>query len=247
MTVDIAICDDDGKDLKSVIDILKDIFVERSDECSLQSFHSATDMLEKVNKMDIAILDISMDGMNGIDLGRELKIRFPELRIIYMTSYEQYCMQAINKVHAFSFLCKPLEKEEVKIQLEELAKEIKQSDDNLEKVFYKVSDSNGKEYPFIKLKLQNIVFFKYDKIKRRIAIVLENTVYEYSYVMEKLAGELDSYGFAVNCRGSLVNLRHISKIKGYDIHMDNGQILALSQKRVAGFKEKMNEFIHSHV
>ena len=122
MTVDIAICDDDSKDLKSVIYILKDIFVERNDECRLQSFHSATDMLEKVNKMDIAILDISMDGMNGIDLGRELKIRFPELRIIYMTSYEQYCMQAINKVHAFSFLCKPLEKEEVKNSVRRISK-----------------------------------------------------------------------------------------------------------------------------
>ncbi len=64
-------------------------------------------------------------------------------------------------------------------------------------------------------------------------IVLEKTAYEYSYVMEKLAGELEGYGFAVNCRGNLVNLRHISKIKGYDIYMDNGQILALSQKRVA--------------
>ncbi len=75
-----------------------------------------------------------------------------------MTSYEQYCIQAINEVHAFSFLCKPLGKEEVKNRLEKLVKKIKQSDDNMEKVFYKVSDSNGKEHPFIKLKLQNIVF-----------------------------------------------------------------------------------------
>lgn len=247
MTVDIAICDDDSKDLKSIIDILKDIFAECNDKCSLQSFHSATDMLEKVNKIDIAILDISMEEMNGIDLGRELKKRFPEVRVIYTTSYEQYCMQAVNEVHAFSFLCKPLGKEEVKNQLEELVKKIKQSDDKMEKVFYKVSDSNGKEYPFIKIKLQNIVFFEYVKTKRRIIIVLENAVYEYSYVMEKLVGELEDYGFAVNCRGNLVNLRHISKIKGYDIYMDNGQILALSQKRVAEFKEKMNEFIHNHV
>ena len=77
--------------------------------------------------------------------------------------------------------------------------------------------------------------------------MLENEVYEYSYVMEKLADEFEDYEFAVNCRGNLVNLRHIVKIKGYDIHMDNGQILALSQKRVAKFKEKMNEFIHHHV
>ena len=247
MTIDIAICDDDSKDLKSVVNILGEIFATHSDKCRLQSFHSATDMLEKVNKLDIAMLDISMKEMNGIDLGRELKIRFPEVSVIYMTNYEQYCMQAINEVHAFSFLCKPLGKEEVKNQLEELVKKIKQSDDKMEKVFYKISDRNGKEYPFIKLDLKNILYFEYIKTKRKIAIVLTNEVYEYAYVMEKLAGELEEYGFVVNCRGNLVNLRHIVKIKGYDIYMDNGQILALSQKRVVRFKEKMNEFIHNHV
>lgn len=247
MTIDIAICDDDSKDLKSVVNILGEIFATYNDKCNLQLFYSANDMLEKVNKIDIAILDISMKEMNGIDLGRELKMRFPEVSIIYMTNYEQYCMQAVNEVHAFSFLCKPLGKAEVKKQLEDLVNKIKQSDNNVEKVFYKVSDSKGKEHPFIKLDLQNILFFEYIKAKRRIAIVLKNEVYEYSYVMEKLADDLEDYGFAVNCRGNLVNLQHIVKIKGYNVYMDNGQILALSQKRVAEFKEKMNEFIHSHV
>lgn len=92
----------------------------------------------------------------------------------------------------------------------------------MEKVFYKVLDSNGKEHSFVKLDLQNVIFFEYVKTKRRIAIVLENTVYEYSAVMEKLVDDLEDYGFAVNCRGNLVNLRHISKIKGYNIYMDNG-------------------------
>lgn len=247
MTIDIAVCDDDSKDLENTTDMVRDILVEYNDMYSLKTFHAAADMLNKVNKVDIAILDISMEEMNGIDLGRELKIRFPEVSVIYTTSYEQYCMQAVNEVHAYSFLCKPLQRQEVKNQLEELVKKMKQSDNKMQKVFYKVRDSNGKEYPFIKLELQNIIFFQYVKTKRRIAIVLENTIYEYSYVMEKLVGELEDYGFAVNCRGNLVNLRHISKIKGYDIYMDNGQILALSQKRIGEFKEKMNEFIHSHV
>lgn len=68
--------------------------------------------------------------------------------------------------------------------------------------------------------------------------MLENAVYECTYVIEQLADELADYGFAVNCRGNLVNLRHISKIKGYDIHMDNGQILALSQKGLLSLKKK---------
>lgn len=247
MTIDIAICDDDSKDLKSMIDLVREIFAKHGDKYYLQSFHSAIDMLEKVNKMDIAILDISMEEMNGIDLGRELKMRFPEIKVIFTTNYEQYCMQAINEIHAFSFLCKPLKREEVKNQLEELIEIIKQSDNKMEKVFYKVSDSGGKEYPFLKVELQNIIYFEYVKSKRRIAIVLSNEVYECSYVMEKLAAELENYGFAVNCRGNLVNLRHVMKIKGYDIYMDNGEILALSQKRVVRFKEKMNEFIHSRI
>ncbi len=173
MTIDIAICDDDSKDLKSVVNILGEIFAAHSDKYSLQSFHSANDILEKVNKIDIAILDISMEEMNGIDLGRKLKMRFPEVSIIYMTNYEQYCMQAINEVHAFSFLCKPPRKAEVKKQLEDLVNKIKQSDNKVKKVFYRVSDSKGKEHPFIKLDLQNILFFEYIKAKRRIAICLK--------------------------------------------------------------------------
>ena len=247
MTIDIAICDDDSEDLQKAADLVRDILAEYEDLYNLQTFYSAADLLNKVEKVDIAILDISMEKMNGIDLGMELKIRFPEVMIIYITNFEQYCMQAVNQVHAYSFLCKPLEKQEVRNQIEGLIKKIKQSDERMEKIFYKVSDDQGKEYPYIKLELRDIIFFEYVKAKRRIAIVLKETVYEYSYVMEKLVDELKDYGFVVNCRGSLVNLRHISKIKGYNIYMDNGQILALSQKRVAQFKEEMNEFIHRHV
>lgn len=57
MTIGIAICDDDAKDLQSVTDI----FAAHGDTCSLQSFRSASDMLEKANKMDIAILNIFME------------------------------------------------------------------------------------------------------------------------------------------------------------------------------------------
>ena len=42
-------------------------------------------------------------------LGRKLKEKFPDVKLVYITSYEEYCMQVINEVHAFSFLCKPLE------------------------------------------------------------------------------------------------------------------------------------------
>lgn len=244
---EVAVCDDDQMDLENTIEMLHEILQSEKVEYSLHTFTTPAEMLEKTKNMDIGILDIAMNEMDGIELGRKLRERFTEVKLIYITSYEQYCMQAINKAHAYSFLCKPLEKDIMAEQVMELIREMQASEDNVEKIFLKVTDSRQNEIPAVRLKLKDIFYFEYLKTERRIAIITNAETYEYSYVMEKLVEELEGHGFAVSRRGMLVNLRHISKIKGYELYMDNGRVLSLSQKRVAEFKEKMNEFIHAHV
>lgn len=54
---------------------------------------TATDgreMLEKVQKLepDIVLLDIAMPRLNGFDAAKKLKKRFPEIKIIFLTSNE---------------------------------------------------------------------------------------------------------------------------------------------------------------
>lgn len=97
------------------------------------------------------------------------------------------------------------------------------------------------------LNLKDILYFEYMKTERKIKIVCKEDCYEFSYVMQKLAEELREYGFTVNCRGMLVNMRHIRKVKGYLLYMDNGQELAISQKRKGTFVKEMNVFIHNHL
>lgn len=242
----VAVCDDDRNDLNLASDILSDIFLQYKIDYDLQLFLSPVDLLKHMKKIDIAILDISMGQINGIELGMKLKVKFPDIKIIYTTSYKEYCIQAINDIHAFSFLCKPMKKEEMENQLLDLLKKLDNVND-MSKLFYKVSNKEGREFPVLKFMLEDILYFEYIKTKRRISIVLKNEQYEFSYVMDKLSRELEAYGFAVNCRGSLVNLRHIVKVKGYDIYMDNGKVLILSQKRAVEFKEKMNVFIHNNI
>lgn len=89
--------------------------------------------------------------------------------------------------------------------------------------------------------------FDHATVSNRAAIITEQETYEYPCVMEKLAGDLEHHGFVVNCRGNLINLRHVVKIKGYEIYMDNGGILPLSQRRVADFKEKLNDFLNNNI
>jgi DNA-binding LytR/AlgR family response regulator len=244
--LEIAICDDDKADLNFVIEIVREIFKHNEIEYNLQAFDSAKAMLGKVKRIDIAILDISMEELNGIELGRALKIRYPEVKLIYTTSFEEYYMQAINDAHAFSFLCKPLERDKLQKQLLDLIKEISYSNYSKEKNFYQVLDDKMKELPVVKLRLNDIIYFEYLKSMRKVSIVLEERTYKCSYVMEKLAEELESYGFSTNCRGQLVNLRYISKIKGYDIYLHSGEKLRLSQKRAVEFKKIMNDFLHDN-
>ena len=145
-----------------------------------------------------------------------------------------------------AFLCKPLEKNKMEKQLMELVEKMEGRKDRIEKMFYMLTDSNGKKHVSLKLNLRDIIYFEYIKSKRRVIITLENDTYEMSYVMEKLVEELKEYGFAINCRGYLVNLHHVIKIRGYNIHLDNEKVLPLSQKRVAEFKEVMNNFVHNN-
>lgn len=239
--IEIAVCDDDSKDLVHVVDILYEIFTTQKISCNIKSFLSANEMLSNIKKVDIAILDIAMNELNGIKLGRKLKEQYPEVKLIYITGYEEYCMQAINDVHAFSFLCKPLDNNKMREQIAEVLSGIPVN--VIEKKFYKVTDSHKRKYAFINLRLADIICFEYLKRQRKAAIILANETYECECIFENLIEELQQYDFVVNSRGNLVNLCHIKKIKGNTIYMDNGKELQVAQKRLVGFKARMNEFL----
>ena len=118
--LEIAVCDDDMADLERAVTMLHKIFTSQQIAYHIEQFVSANQMLENISNIDIGILDISMEELNGIKLGRTLKEKFPDVKLVYITSYEEYCMQVINEVHAFSFLCKPLEYDKLETQMLEL-------------------------------------------------------------------------------------------------------------------------------
>ncbi len=242
--IEIIICDDDDYDLNHTIDILHKILYDMKIEYHITSFLSSNDILNKIQKIDIGVLDIAMKDCNGIELGRKLKEKFPYIKLIYMTNFEEYCIQVINQIHAFSFLCKPLDKYKVQEQIKDAIDSIPKN--FIEKEFYKVTDSKNRKYNSIKLYLKDILYLEYIKGQRKALIVLADEVYKCKCIFGNLEKELEPYGFAVNCRGSLVNLSHVQKIKGFILYLDNNRELSIAQKRIVDFKVKMNEFLQEH-
>ena len=125
--LEIAVCDDDIADLECAVNMLHKIFTSQKIAYHIEKFMSANQMLENISRIDIGILDISMEELNGIKLGRKLKEKFPDVKLVYITSYEEYCMQVINEVHTFSFLCKPLEYDKLELQILELLNQLPDS------------------------------------------------------------------------------------------------------------------------
>lgn len=77
-------------------------------------------------------MDIMMEGRNGIETGQELYSRNHSAKIIYITNFGQYCMDAVNTVHAFAFLEMPVSAEALEEQLQAFLRQYRKEEVRLE-------------------------------------------------------------------------------------------------------------------
>ncbi|CAB1129750.1 Two component transcriptional regulator, LytTR family [Candidatus Hydrogenisulfobacillus filiaventi] len=62
---------------------------------------------------DVIFLDVQMPGMSGIDLARRLKRERPDLKVVLVTAYERYAVQAFD-AGVVDYLLKPVSAERLK-------------------------------------------------------------------------------------------------------------------------------------
>ena len=78
--LEVVICDDDKEDLDKATLMLDKILSEYQVQYQIRSFLSANELLNSNDKIDIGILDISMEELGGITLGRKLKDTLPVMK-----------------------------------------------------------------------------------------------------------------------------------------------------------------------
>lgn len=61
------------------------------------------------HEVDLAVLDIQMEGINGIELGQMLKNQCPNLLLLYITASDEYAEDAV-RLNADGYLTKPYTK-----------------------------------------------------------------------------------------------------------------------------------------
>ena len=63
-------------------------------------------------KPDVVFSDIRMPGMDGLELAVRIKRLSQETRIVFVTAYSRYAMDAFD-VHANGYLMKPVQPEDI--------------------------------------------------------------------------------------------------------------------------------------
>ena len=82
------------------------------------------------NRVDVALLDIQMPGITGVELARMLKRMQPDINIIFVTAYDHFYADAMQ-MHASGYLVKPLREEQLLEELRELRRPVPMAENRL--------------------------------------------------------------------------------------------------------------------
>lgn len=109
----ITICDDEEKQLVLIEEYVLQYIKKENFDIYVKSYRNPADLLEYEKRRDgseIYLLDIVMDGMSGLELGRQIREYNKRAIIIYLTTAREFSLDAFS-VNAFSYLVKPFKKE----------------------------------------------------------------------------------------------------------------------------------------
>lgn len=204
----IAICDDEALCLSQVTAVADEY--KNDTGIGFDAFSHPEDLLEAAEKTggyDIYILDVIMPGLNGIELGLKLRDAGYDGKIIYLTSSEEYSLDAF-RVKAFDYIIKPICKEAFYKAVDEAASAISQKKDKALLV-------KSKERS-VKLTYDSIMYAEFNK--RAISYylvggrVVESVTVRTAF-SQAMADLLADKRFTACGQSMVVNLDHITEVE----------------------------------
>lgn len=238
----IAICDDRQIELdRACRETEKWLKLHCAVDGKIDTFHSAEELKKLVEKnpweMDLYILDIVMQGQNGIQFGSWIRRYNPDALMIYVTSSRDYALDAFDN-HAIRYLMKPINEMEFQMAMD-TAYTLYQAKprhvitlQNKEGVIHIVME----EIMYIENNLKNITYILRDgtqvcQLRRQGSF--EDTVGEIAELEEFLQPH----------KSFFINVRYIASLQENTILMDDGKVIPVSRRRMADTQKKYIQYI----
>lgn len=212
----VFICDDD----EQVCKILENKISKKYKEVHIKKFHSGKELLKEKDFADVILLDIEMDGINGIETAGKIREISPKVIIIFITAKPEYVFQAFD-VEAFHYLVKPFSNEKFYSVMDKVLSKLKNdtvAEEKDKKEFIMIHYGGVHE----KIYLEDIIYA--EVINRIVIIHKSNTDVQYYGKLAELEKMLGS-GFFRTHRSYLVNFKHIVRYDSGMVTMKKGTAL----------------------
>lgn len=222
--IKIAVCDDN---VRLCSDIEKYIFEYRQNSAEfydVETYYSGKTIIEDLEKgihYDIIFLDIEMEFMNGVQVGRFIRENLQEdnTLIVYMSSYTKYALD-LFRVRPMDFLIKPLDKKKIMKALDTGTKLLHKGDVTFQ---YKQGRNWNKVY------IRNILYFKAKD--REVEMITQDGTITFYESLENIYEKLGTHKFFYAHKSYLVNYFHVSEFFYDKLLMSNGNEIGIAQTR----------------
>ena len=193
--------------------------------------------IENLNRFrpELLFLDIELKNGTGFDIIQKLQYN-PE--IIFTTAYSQYAINAI-KVHAFDYILKPINDNELIASLFSVKEKIKKNTqvetrEHSVRKFYLINTNEGKQT----LNYNHILYFEGAGAYTYCVTPYKRIIF--SKNIGEVEKEIPQEVFFRTHNSFIVNLnkiKHIETKRSGHITMDNDDVLPISQRKIKTFLE----------
>lgn len=228
----IGICDDE----KLMIDIntvyIKNICEKYNIDIELHTFSSGEEIIAyaKSHKLDIAFLDIDMDGISGISAAVALRKANPGIVTIFITGHTEYAIDAFD-TDAAGYLVKPLNPEKLEHSIKKAINYIKMSKSAIINKYITITEDNAKK----KIPMYQILYF--EKVGNQCKILTTKETYYWYTTIKNVLSIIDE-NFIQISQSIIVNQRYVKEIVKGDVILKDQSVFRIGRQYLSIAKEK---------
>lgn len=221
----IVICDDEDIYIRQITQLVSDALTKIPVSYSTDSFSSGDELFQKLQHgttYDVALLDIHMDGISGIDIAGKIRKHFQNDKtiLIYISAYDNRAKE-VFQFNTHRFLSKPVEKhlfEEALLSAAELWEE-------QQSLNFSFKDT---KLGYVEVPLDKILYIESSRSHCVDVTATDYTYTIYNVRLSDIHEKLSSSNFILIHNSTLVNYHHVRSIAYEEVTMSDAKALSIS-------------------
>lgn len=228
----LVVLDNEEQMLNHICNYIKSL-EEFSAKLEIRKFITAEAVLEALeqgDKFDIVLSDIELNTLQGIEFGKIVKEKYPDIYLVFLTSHPEYAVQSYA-LEAYQYILKSEMEERLPLIFRKM---IQILEDSKEK--YVVVKTRFEAH---KIYHKDIIYIRKQKGEKYAVFCTPYGEYTERASLEQIIKELNSDKFIMVERGYVVNYHHIVCVKGNEIHLSNKEKVEISRAKITAVKEQI--------